>query len=143
MIIKEPATPEEFEEYYTLRWKVLRQPWNKPKGSERDEMEADCIHAMAIDDNGLICGVIRLQQNSQNQAQVRYMAVDSTLRSKGVGSSLLKYIEAKAKEKKSTSIILHARENAIGFYLKNNYVLLKESYKMWEIIQHYEMKKEI
>ncbi len=143
MNIKEPINPKEFEEYYNLRWKVLRQPWNKPKGSEKDEIEHSCTHAMAFDEKGVICGVIRLQKNNQKEAQIRYMAVDSNIRSKGVGSALLKYVEKIAKEKGFTSIILHARENATGFYLKNNYALKGESYLMWNSIQHYEMKKEI
>lgn len=36
--ICEPSD-ENFEEYYYLRWKVLRKPWNQPIGSEKDELE--------------------------------------------------------------------------------------------------------
>lgn len=143
MIIKEPSSIEEFEEYYELRWKVLREPWKKPRGSEKDEMENDCIHAMAINETGSICGVIRLQQNSSDEGQIRFMGVDTNSRTKGIGSALLKYMEIRAKKLGIISITLHARENAIGFYLKNNYLFIGESYLMWNTIQHFEMKKEI
>jgi len=29
--IVEPKTEEEFEEYYELRWQVLRKPWGQTK----------------------------------------------------------------------------------------------------------------
>ena len=34
--IRSPETPEEFEQYYHIRWKTLREPWGEPVGSERD-----------------------------------------------------------------------------------------------------------
>ncbi|HET6245297.1 MAG: GNAT family N-acetyltransferase [Bacteroidetes bacterium] len=143
MTIKEPSTPQEYEAYYTLRWKVLREPWGKPLGSERDGMEKDCVHAMAVDEQGALFGVIRLQQNNSNEGQVRFMGVDQNKRSNGVGSSLLKYMENKAREKKMTSLTLHARENAINFYLKNGYQLIAKSYLMWDSIQHFLMEKKL
>ena len=42
--IKEPVTEEEFEQYYILRWRILRQPWNQPRGSEKDDKENKSIH---------------------------------------------------------------------------------------------------
>ena len=34
-----PQSAEEFAAYYELRWRVLREPWSLPRGSERDELE--------------------------------------------------------------------------------------------------------
>ena len=70
-----PETKEQFEIYYQLRWEVLRKPWNKPKGSEKDELEEESFHALAISDNGKALGVIRLQLNSPEEGQFRYMGV--------------------------------------------------------------------
>ena len=47
--ITEPKTRDEFEAYYLLRYQVLREPWNQPRGSEKDDMENECIHIMASD----------------------------------------------------------------------------------------------
>ena len=75
MIIKEPKTKEEFEQYYDLRWKILRQPWNQPRGSEKDEKENESIHIMLIHNDKVIgCG--RGHFNSPTEAQIRYMAVE-------------------------------------------------------------------
>ena len=45
----EPQTPEEFKQYYSLRYEILRKPWGQTKGSERDEDEETPIHRIIID----------------------------------------------------------------------------------------------
>jgi N-acetylglutamate synthase-like GNAT family acetyltransferase len=143
MKIIEPTTAEEFEKYYQVRWEVLRAPWGKPKGSEQDEMESQSIHAMAIDNENNVIGVVRVNAVTDKEAQVRFMGVKNGNDGKGIGSLLLSYIENKSKQAGFTSIILHSRENAVEFYQKNNYKLIEKSYLMWEEIQHFLMHKEI
>ena len=54
--IKQPESPEEFKQYYELRYRILRAPWGEPEGSEVDEMEDQCFHIMAMD-NRHVMGV--------------------------------------------------------------------------------------
>ncbi len=54
MIIKEPKTKVEFEQYYDLRWRILRQPWNRPRESEKDEKEENSIHIMVVHNDRVI-----------------------------------------------------------------------------------------
>ncbi len=37
IIIRSPKNDLEWEQYYDLRYRVLRQPWKQPRGSERNE----------------------------------------------------------------------------------------------------------
>jgi N-acetylglutamate synthase-like GNAT family acetyltransferase len=143
MRITEPKTAEDFEKYYQLRWEMLRKPWNKPEGSEKDELEESSIHAMALNEHNEVVGVVRLQKLNEDEGQLRYMAVKNNVQNKGVGSLLLKYIENKARETGLKSLILQSREAAVNFYLKNNYAKVEKSYLMWGEIQHYLMKKNI
>ena len=143
MIITEPKSVEDFEKYYQLRWEVLRKPWNKPRGSERDEMEESCIHAMATNDLGEVLAVCRLQFNSAEEAQIRYMAVKENTQGMGIGGAIISYIEKTAINKGKKIIVLHARENATGFYKKNGYNIMKTTYILWGEIQHYLMKKNL
>jgi predicted GNAT family N-acyltransferase len=143
MNIIEPSTSEEFEKYYQLRWEVLRAPWGKPKGSEKDDMEAESIHGMAVDNNGDVLAVVRLNKSTEYVAQIRFMGVKTEQAGKGIGSILLNYMEKRAKEAGYNAIILHARENALEFYKRNNYLMVEKSYLMWDEIQHYLMKKEL
>ena len=36
MKVLEPKTKEDFKKYYDLRWRILRKPWNQPRGSEKE-----------------------------------------------------------------------------------------------------------
>ena len=75
MEIREPKTKNEFEQYYDLRWKILRQPWNQPKGSEKDNKEKDSVHIIVSDEDKVI-GVGRGHLYTKTEAQIRYMAVE-------------------------------------------------------------------
>jgi ribosomal protein S18 acetylase RimI-like enzyme len=141
--IVEPSTPEEFKEYYKIRWEVLRKPWGQPEGSEQDELEEKSTHAMAVSENGEILGVIRLQNLSPDEGQIRYMGVVENGRGKGIGSQLIDHIEQIAVDKGIQTIVLQARENALDFYRSKNYELIEKSYLMWNQIQHFLMKKRL
>lgn len=143
MEILEPTTPEEFEQYYLLRWEILRAPWGHPRGTEKDDQEDLALHVMAKDETGACVGVSRLQLNSQKEAQVRFMAVREDQQGKGVGRALMNYLEEKAKKDGIEKIVLQARENAVPFYLSLGYAVVEKSFKLWDIIQHYKMEKVI
>ena len=74
MIITSPDSQEDFEKYYSLRWKLLRYPWNQPKGSEKDEFEDTAFHVMICENGRIPVGVGRLHINNDGEAQIRYMA---------------------------------------------------------------------
>ena len=139
--IREPQTSKEFEAYYLVRYEVLRKPWNQPKGSEMDDMENHCVHAMACDTNNNILGVGRIQFNTPTEAQIRYMAVIENAQGLGIGKKLIDYLENEALKKGASKIILQSRFNAIDFYKKCGYSVKKKSYLMWGEIQHYLMEK--
>lgn len=141
MKIGAPATDEEFEKYFDLRWRILREPWQQPRGSEKDELEHGSHHVMVCDENNQVIGVGRLHAATDTQGQIRYMAVDTARQGKGIGGLLLKELERIAKEKKFSSILLHARENAVPFYLQRGYTQLEKSHLLFNSIQHFKMIK--
>ena len=61
--VREPKGLQEFEQYYDLRWKILREPWAQPPESAKDEHEADAVHLGAWV-NGELVGVGRLHFNN-------------------------------------------------------------------------------
>ena len=137
-----PRTAEEFEKYYRLRWQILRQPWDQPKGSEKDQLEHTSFHIMAVADNQVI-GVGRLHPVGDNIFQIRYMAVDERFRNNGVGTSVLEAIEKQALLIGAKKIILDAREKAIGFYEKKGYRITAPSHTLFGVIKHFKMEKTI
>jgi ribosomal protein S18 acetylase RimI-like enzyme len=143
MIVKSPQTPEEIERYRDLRWRILRAPWNQPRGTELDELETIAFPIMVCEVDGIPIGVGRAHFNSPEDAQIRSMAVEENWRGKGIGSIVLNALEKIAIEKGAKKIILHARDNAVKFYEKNGYKVVSESHKLFGVIPHYFMQKTI
>lgn len=141
--ITEPNTAADFEEYFRLRWRVLREPWHQPPGSERDEMETTSKHFMAVDGTGMIIGVGRIQFNDEHTAQVRYMAVDHAFAGMGIGKKLMTEMEKYVRSTGRYRIFLQAREQAVGFYHSLGYRMIEKSYLLFNSIQHYAMEKEL
>ncbi len=140
MEIVEPKTEEDFDKYHDLRWRILRKPWDQPKGSEKDELEDESIHLMARQ-SGVDCGVARAHFNSPREAQIRYMAVDEPYRGKGIGSKLLGELEKRIEQKGGRQVTLNARKNALGFYENHGYEIVAKSHTLYGCIEHFKMRK--
>ncbi len=143
IIVRVPETSTEWKAYYQLRFDVLREPWNQPRGSEVLADEDQVIHAAAFDEDGTLVGVARLQTNAPGVGQVRCVAVSAAAQGKGVGRKLMKHLETLASEQGLTEIILEARENAVPFYQSIGYEITKTSYLLFNEIQHYTMRKQL
>jgi len=140
--IKQPESPEEFKQYFRLRWQILRAPWGEPEGSEIDGIEDQCFHIMVTDSDKTI-GVGRLQYNSADEAQIRYMAVEKEYERNGIGRMIVNALEQEALNKNILTVVLDAREPAVGFYQKLGYSIEEKSYVLFNEIQHYRMIKQL
>ncbi|VAW63562.1 hypothetical protein MNBD_GAMMA09-867 [hydrothermal vent metagenome] len=140
MEITSPHTDEEFQQYYKLRWEILRKPWKQPRGSEQDAAESNAYHIMAME-NKQIIGVARLEFPQPQITQLRYMAVSTPYQQRGAGREMLQHMEDYAKSELIGEIYLHARENAMGFYKKMGYQVIEKSHLLFNTVQHYKMNK--
>jgi predicted GNAT family N-acyltransferase len=131
----------DWKSYFNLRWRVLRAPWNQPRGSEKDDREADAFHLLIRGPDCEALAVGRLHFNSTDEAQVRYMAVAPEAQGKGLGGILLRALETRAREQGATSIVLNARENARRFYERHGYVVIGPGPTMFDAIEHSRMRK--
>lgn len=127
--------------YYDLRYELLRKPWNRPYKSTIDEDEVQSIHALMVDDGGKAIAAGRLVLNSDEEGQVRSMAVAQGYQGKGLGTKILEHLEAEARKKKFKHIVLDAREGAVNFYKKNGYKPEGDSYILFGVIPHVRMRK--
>ncbi|TRW48327.1 GNAT family N-acetyltransferase [Aliidiomarina halalkaliphila] len=121
-----PKTKQEFEDYYDLRYQVLREPFQRPRGSEKDEYDLVGEHRMLIDANKQLIGIGRLHFNSREEAQVRFMVVKPGLQGEGHGVRLLHALEILARENGAKRVIIRSRDATLGFYLKCGYELHEE-----------------
>lgn len=140
LCVRPPTDPAEWERYFDLRWRVLRAPWDQPRGTERDDREADSVH-LACWDGDRPVAIGRLQLNSPVEGQVRYMAVEPEFAGRGFGGRILAGLEARARELGATRIILNSRETARDFYERRGYAVVGAAETMFGQIPHVQMCK--
>lgn len=143
MEIRTPANQNEWEEYYDLRYRILRQPWQQPRGSERTKEDALAVH-LAYFDRGKIKGIVRLDTFENDVlAQIRFMAVDTNLQGRGIGKKLMTEAERFARQLGFSKMMLQARANALPFYESLGYTLIEKSHLLFGEIQHFRMEKSL
>ena len=138
--IRTPITPKEWEQYYALRYDVLRKPLNQPIGSERNDGDLKGIHCSLYED-GMLRAIARLDKVDETTAQTRFVAVDTVVQGKGFGKLIMDAVEAKSIARGDKKMILHARDYALPFYLRLGYTEIEKSYKLFDVLQHYLMEK--
>lgn len=138
--IRSPKSDKEWVEYYDLRYRVLREPWNQPRGSERNDGDETGLH-FALFESGIIKAIARLDQSGPTEAQVRFVAVEFNNQGCGYGRIIMEACENFAKNRGDLKMILHAREVALDFYKRLDYKLVEKSHLLFGEIQHYLMEK--
>jgi predicted GNAT family N-acyltransferase len=140
--VKIPKTEQEWESYYDLRYRILREPLGKERGSERNDGDENGIH-FSLYENEQLIAVARMDQVDETTCQARFVAVESNLQGKGYGREIMSALENKAVRLGYKTLILHARDYALPFYEKLGYTLVGPSYKLFDVLQHFEMYKEL
>ena len=130
--IRTPKTEKEWEDYYDLRYRILRQPLGQPIGSERNEGDSTGKH-FALYSNDQLKAIARLDQPEKHTSQVRFVAVDPNYRGLGYGKEIMKSTEDYSKNRRDIKMILHARDYAVDFYLSLGYKKIEKSYKLFMI----------
>ena len=110
----------EYRQMVQLRNLILRQPLGLSFTEEELEKEKNDILIAAFDDDEIL-GCCMLCPLNNNTLRLRQMAVRDNLHGKGVGASIMTFAENLARDKGYSSMIMHARDTAIGFYEKFGY----------------------
>ena len=140
--IRSPRTDEEWVNYYDLRYRVLREPLHQPLGSEKNDGDETGIHFGLYEENELKA-IARLDEVDMDTGQTRFVAVELGEQRKGYGKLIMYAVEQESIEKEYKKMILHARDYAVDFYLDLGYTLLEPSYKLFDVLQHFLMEKEL
>ena len=143
MELRSPRSSVEWDRYFDLRWRVLRAPWNQPRGTERDDREDNSRHFALWDPAGVPLAVGRIHLISPTEAQVRYMAVEPGSEGRGFGGRILAGLESAASEFGASRVVLNARELAQPFYERNGYAVVAPAETMFGSIVHWRMEKRL
>ncbi|MBP2700868.1 bifunctional GNAT family N-acetyltransferase/hotdog fold thioesterase [Photobacterium lucens] len=138
-----PQTDEQLANYYHFRWRMLREPWQMPKGSERDAYDDLSEHRMIINNRDQVVAIGRLYLTPDNEGQVRFMAVDPEVRHHGLGGLILMALESLARQDGAKRMVCNAREDAIPFYLKNGFASEGELSDERGPVRHQQMLKHL
>ena len=109
-----------YHELVRLRDLHLRQPIGLRLKAEDLAGEEGHRH-FALVENGEILGGLIANPGGSGSAKLRQMWIHPDLRGQGQGHQLLSEVEARLTAEGVTFFVLHARQNAAGFYEKNGY----------------------
>ncbi len=131
-----------YDDTIHLRNVVLRKPLDLYfKASDLSKEFVD-IHLVCYNDFDelLACMVLTIIDNKH--LKMRQVAVDLSCQKKGIGSLLVEASEQLGKSKGFSLMVLNARETAIPFYERMNY--LKEGKPFIEVgLKHFKMIKSL
>lgn len=135
-------------EIYAVRHQVLRK--NKPFETaffDGDDLKTTLHFGLFWENEiiGVISGFKKSNNlfESENQCQVRGMAILDLHQKKGYGNELLKYLENYYKNQNYNLIWFNARKNAVPFYEKMGYKTIGTLFDIIDIGPHYIMYKDI
>jgi len=117
----------EYQQMVALRRQILRQPLGLNFTDEELEKEKNDILIAAFDDDDML-GCCMLTTINNQTLRIRQMAVQNNLQGKGIGASLMSFVENLARDKGYRCLMMHARDTAIGFYEKFGYKLKGEPF---------------
>ena len=120
-VVRLSASDEDAAGLRALRLEVFVDEQGVPADEELDSDDDVAVHAVAVQ-GGVVVGTGRLVLVSALEARVGRMAVRATVRREGVGSAVLRFLEAEARSRGVARIVLHAQTYVRSFYDKHGYV---------------------
>ena len=141
MVFKEIAFgTAEYRLECELRNDVLRKPLGLSLTVGELAREEDQLHfgLFGPDDNLVACVVaVKL---SPTDARIRQMAVSPVHQRKGLGKRVMSELETDLRSRGFTSLVLHARASAVGFYKTLGYTVVGDEF-IDVTVAHFRMAK--
>lgn len=131
---------DEYHKMVKLRNDILRKPLGLSLTPEELAMEKNDILIAAYEEDQML-GCCVLSPVDTNTVRLRQMAVLGNLQGKGIGASIMSFVENLARDKGYSKIYMHARDTAIGFYEKFGYKVKGEEFEEVNIPHHIMEKK--
>ena len=125
-----------------IRADVLRKPLGLPADDPAFNDKESDVHFVALENEQVVGVVVLVPHYKKGIGKLRQMATAEKIRGKGYGIQLVKALEEYAAKNGMTSILLHSRHYAAGFYEKLGYKITSDVFQ--EVgMDHYAMEKGI
>lgn len=138
-----PKSEAELDAYYHFRWENLRQPWNYPLGSEKDEYEQVSEHRMITNGRGDIVACGRVHLNTAEEAQIRHIAVHPDQQRKGLGQMMLAALESVARDLGADRAVTNSREISMDFFSACGFEVEREAASELGMLKRQQMVKKL
>jgi predicted GNAT family N-acyltransferase len=136
--IRVASTSSEIDEALELRRRVFVGQQGVTLDADRDGLDASAVHVVAVDEAHVI-GTCRLVLDA-GLARLGRMAVEDSVRGRGIGAAILAEAERQARAAGAERIRLHAQIAARSLYERGGFVVQGEEF-MEEGIPHLTMEK--
>lgn len=108
-----------------IRFEVFVAEQGVPREIELDEMDAQCLHALAYGEASRAVGTGRLLpvefEQGRAVSHIGRMAVLREMRGRGIGAALLRALMNAARGRGDAEVVLSAQTHAIGFYRSHGF----------------------
>jgi len=121
-----------------LRFAIFVGEQNVPPGIELDDMDANCVHAIAYDVDGKAIGTGRLLPDGH----IGRMAVVVEWRRRGVGAEILEELVNEARRRGHAHVLVSAQLQAAEFYRTHGFAAEGKVYEEAGIL-HQQMRRQL
>jgi len=138
--VRRPRDEEELAAALALREQVFCGEQGVTVAADRDGLDDEAIHLVAVDGGGSMLGTCRLLIAGASGARFGRLCVIAAARGRGVGGALLAEAEREARASGAHRIGMHAQTNALGLYQRAGFTTYGEPFDE-EGIEHVGMEK--
>ena len=126
---------KEYSQMVNLRHEILRRPLGLTLSPEQLAKEKEDILIAAFEEDEML-GCCILTPLDNDTLRLRQMAVQKNLQGKGIGESIMNFAENLARDKGYKTLMMHARDTAIGFYERFGYKVKGDGFVEVNIPHH-------
>jgi predicted GNAT family N-acyltransferase len=122
--LREATWAEDAEALRAIRQAVFVKEQSVPPELEWDDLDARCLHALAIGGTGAAVGCARLVDDDK----IGRIAVLASWRKRGVGSALLRFMIELVKARGQGECRLDAQIRAMDFYHRHGFTAVGDEF---------------
>ena len=140
--IRRPRDEEELAAALALRIDVFCGEQGVTFDGDRDGLDDEALHLVAVDEQGEVIGTCRMLIAPGGTARFGRLCVRASARGTGVGALLLAEAEREARAAGARRIGMHAQTDALGLYRRAGFRPYGERFDE-EGIEHLGMEKDL
>lgn len=130
----------EYKTSVLLREEILLKPLGLTYSLESLEKEKEQIHMVGLKGDEIIATIVLAPKDKE--CKMKRFAVKTDMQFLGIGSKMIRFFEEYARFQGFKSIYCNAKDSAIGFYIRHNYIG-EGAYFYIHGVQHLLMRKVI